>query len=132
MPGKLYIIANATNGVVNFANTESVPDALKLTANAIMYSGGKDGNFCDIPTCESPGDFAKHHMSLLSADNSFQFYFWKNNSQGNIVYYSTQPAFTPSSTMPGGGVNTFDAAALLIYKSGGTVGLQMSNVTAKN
>src|SRR5438067_4399016 len=141
MPGKLYIIANATGGTVNFANTESPGlspegDGLAIGANTVVYSGGKDGDYCLIPTCEDSGDFDAHHMSLVSADGSgaVNICFWKDNSQGNVVYYSTPsngnpPAFTPNQTMPGGGVTTYDQAAILIHEIGGAVSIQMSNVT---
>lgn len=129
MPGKLYIIGNATGVGVNFANTESQPDDFTIDPNTIAYSGGKDGDYCNIPTCESSGDFPAHHMSLVSTNGSFGICFWKNNSQGNIVYYSTNGEFTPNSTMPGGSVTTYDQAAVLIYETGGVVNVQMSNVT---
>src|SRR2546423_14794955 len=141
MPGKLYIIANATGGTVNFANPESPGlstkgDGLVIPANTVMYSGGKGGDYCLIPTCEDSGDFAAHHMSLVSADGTVNICFWKDNSQDNVVYYSTPsngnaPAFTPNQTMPGGNA-AYDQAAILINEIGGAVIIQMSNVTGHN
>ncbi|HKB64391.1 MAG TPA: hypothetical protein VKC61_00955 [Pyrinomonadaceae bacterium] len=129
MPGKLYIIANATGVGLNFANTESPGDDLTVDKLTIAYSGGKDGDYCLIPTCESPGDFDAHHMSVAGIDSSFNICFWKNNSQGNIVYYSTNGQFTPSNSMPGADTDTYDQAALLVYPNGSAVSVQMSNVT---
>lgn len=129
MPGKLYIIANAAAVGLNFANTESPPDDLTVDLNTIVYTGGKDGDYCLIPTCESAEDFDAHHMSVAGTDGSFTICFWKNNSQGNIVYYSTTANFNQSATMPGGNVTTYDQAALLVYQNDGVVSVQMSNVT---
>lgn len=132
MPGKLYIIANATGVGLNFANTENSGDNLPVNPNGIVITGGVDGNFCLIPTCESAGEFAAHHMSVLSADSSVNICFWKNNTQRNIVYYSTKADFNQAATLPGGNVTTYDRAALLIYETGGVVNVQMSDVDSSN
>ena len=131
MPGKLYIIANATDFDLDFANTESPFDALTVDDHTIVYSGGKGGDYCSIPTCESAEDFDAHHMSV-TLETGFTICFWKNNSQGNIVYYSTNGQFTPSNLMPGGDVTTYDQAALMVYGSQRAVGVQMSDVTDHN
>jgi hypothetical protein len=129
MPGKLYIIANATDFDLDFANTESPFDALTVDDHTIAYTGGKDGDFCNIPTCESAEDFDDHHMSVtLTGGSSLNICFWKNNSQGNIVYYSTDGKFSYTQ-MPGGNTD-YDQAALLVYP--GEVNVQMSNVTDHN
>jgi hypothetical protein len=131
MPGHLYIIANATDVGVNFANTENQGDDLSFESNDIKITGGTHGDYSNIPTCEKSEDFNAHHMSVLSLEGSVNICFWKNNSLGNIIYYSRTANFNESATMPGG-EREYSRAALLISKNDGQVSVKMSDVDSNN
>jgi len=62
MARELYAIANFLEAQVTLTNVESDHDLSKVDPNAVVHTGGKDGNYCLIPQCSGPEYFQDHHM----------------------------------------------------------------------
>lgn len=103
MATQLYVLANRTTTDVQFTNTETAADSTPANALTMVHTGGKDGDYCNIPDCSDETYFKAHHMSVTSTDaeNPWTVAFWNNDLQNHLLYYSLDGSYQSGKAIEG-------------------------------
>lgn len=105
---KLWVIANATNEDASFVNT--VGDTGNCPANRVTHTGGKDGNYIQIPDCSGSEWFREHHIVVKGL--SWEVSFWANDKQDGKLYWSPSENYYDGNPLEGS--DTSENSCLLI------------------
>jgi hypothetical protein len=110
MSKRFYLITNATNIPATFTNTANIQDTVPLLAKSMTHTGGKDGDYCLIPTCTSEANFTSNHMQVLAPELNIAF--WIDDDRNPTIYYSLDGKFSSGVAVPAS--QLWDGASLLI------------------
>jgi hypothetical protein len=104
MATQLYILANSTAQNVILTNTESDSDTTAANTLTVAHTGGKDGDYCNIPDCSEEKYFAGHHMSITSDQTdveSWTIALWNDDVQNHLLYYSLDGTYASRKSIQG-------------------------------
>lgn len=98
IPKKFYLVTNGTSIPTQFSNTANSNDNVPIKALSMCHTGGKDGDYCRIPTCTGESDFANNHISIVGP--GINIAFWVNDSKDPLIYYSTDGQHSDDHSIP--------------------------------
>lgn len=103
MATQLYILANNSSQDIVLTSTETADDTSPVDAVTVGHTGGKDGNYCNIPDCSASQYFDGHHMLIApaGANPSWQIALWNNDAQNHLLYYSLDGTFASGQAVQG-------------------------------
>jgi hypothetical protein len=95
---KFYLVTNGTGVPATFKNTANVDDTVPTPANSMTHTGGKDGDYCIIPTCTSESNFTSNHMEVVGS--GLNIVFWVNDDKDAMLYYSLDGKHSDEHSVP--------------------------------
>jgi hypothetical protein len=98
MATQLRSITNVTTQNALFTNQENTSDTTPVNTFTIAHTGGKDGDYSNIPDCSDASYYDKHHMTVAATDAGgniiWSVTFWNDDAQDHQLYYSLDGTYT--------------------------------------
>jgi hypothetical protein len=113
---KLIAIANATEDSAVFTNTENSGDTRRIDAYSVVFTGGNDSNYSNVPDCSDSTYFDAHHM-LVAAGGKWEAAFWNDDNNGHEFQWNGSNNYSTEHSVPDS--KAWEYVAILITKDSG-------------
>lgn len=87
-------------GDATLTSTESSSDTKALRASYDNQTGGKNGNYIDIPKCSAEQYYHDHHITIRANDGSWIITFWTNDKENDWPYFNVVDSYSGCGCIP--------------------------------